>query len=616
MASNSQLYDNIFERIRAPLAEAVDDALSSLHQSSGTPLLRLEACLDQDHSEATQGAQKEAKRTTLATIELSSFQRRRGTAEGGTDVEQNHSDQETQPQRPLSNENRPVLKSYRLKRRKVVGGLRLARSAPPTRVASPERETSRRLTSNFRHFPKRNAQTTIYKQQMSPFERLIVGIWEQIHGTPELNPSDWVDLLHQVNQPGATTSIWDVDSRHGIPDSRSILGDGNFRRMNVCCRRITQASRQCRSLEVIVQAQWIQCYEEQVQKLMVEDPDLSLSKGRATVQAQACKDFGWSLKELRNKMAIWRGYDSIREAGGWVPLIFAGMGLYRFCKYRLGFCPQNIATLKRLRLRFEVAADTIHPEWRLLLSIIGKPTTRVYHGHPCDWVVSKDSQPIPLADTYSQWTPAFRFEHLEESTIDEQAWGLIDPRTENSHVQWTLPRQFSCKKCGSTQSNDVSTNECLCFPALFGSGLRKPCPVQVFRTENGRNNGLLACCPFERGAAIGEFVGVITQGIRHLDVMQCSGPAVTYQIWQGHKGNYTRFINHSCQPNSQYEPFLWLGVQRHVLVSKGILAGDEITVDYSDDYWNHLDKECLCGETSCRFKTRNERIPGEQGPTR
>ncbi|KIV94985.1 hypothetical protein PV10_02694 [Exophiala mesophila] len=411
-------------------------------------------------------------------------------------------------------------------------------------------------------------------------------------------------------------SICDVDSRHGAPGVLSILGDGDFRKLNVCCRRITQASRCCRSLEVIVQAQWIQCYEEQVQKLVVEDPDLSLTKGRAIVQAQACKDFGWSLKELRNKMAIWRGYDSIREAGGWVPLIFAGMGLYRFCKYRLGFCPQNIATLKRLRLRFEVAADTIHPEWRLLLSIIGKPTTRVYHGHPCDWVVSKDSPPIPLADTYSQWTPDFKFEHLEDSTIDEQAWGLIDPRTENRHVQWTLPRQFSCEKCGSTQSNDVSTNECLCFPALFGSGLRKPCPVQVFRTEDGRNNGLLACCPFERGAAIGEFVGVITQGIRRLDVMQCSGPAATYQIWQGHKGNYTRFINHSCQPNSQYERFPWLGVERHVLVSKGILAGDEITVDYSNDYWNHLDKECLCGETSCRFKTRNGRIPGEQGPTR
>lgn len=70
MASTSQLYDNIFERIRAPLAEAVDDALSSLHQSSGTPLLRLEACLDHDHSEAAQGAQKEAKRTTLVSLML------------------------------------------------------------------------------------------------------------------------------------------------------------------------------------------------------------------------------------------------------------------------------------------------------------------------------------------------------------------------------------------------------------------------------------------------------------------------------------------------------------------------------------------------------------------
>ncbi|KIV94984.1 hypothetical protein PV10_02693 [Exophiala mesophila] len=190
MALNSQLYDNIFERIRAPLAEAVDDALSSLHQNSGTPLLRLEACLDHDHSEAAQGAQKEAKRTTLATIELSSFRRRGGSVEGGTDVEQNHSDQETQHQRRLSNDSRLLQNSYRLKRRKVVGGLRLARPAPPTRVASPERETSRRLTSNFRHFPKRNAQTIIYNQEMSHFERLIVGIWEQIHGTPELNPSD------------------------------------------------------------------------------------------------------------------------------------------------------------------------------------------------------------------------------------------------------------------------------------------------------------------------------------------------------------------------------------------------------------------------------------------
>ena len=80
----------------------------------------------------------------------------------------------------------------------------------------------------------------------------------------------------------------------------------------------------------------------------------------------------------------------------------------------------------------------------------------------------------------------------------------------------------------------------------------------------------------------------------------------SYQIWQGRQGNFTRFVNHSCHPNSQYERFLWLGQQRVVLVSKGIDAGSEITVDYSDRYWMNLDKKCLCGETCCRFKDREE----------
>jgi len=66
-------------------------------------------------------------------------------------------------------------------------------------------------------------------------------------------------------------------------------------------------------------------------------------------------------------------------------------------------------------------------------------------------------------------------------------------------------------------------------------------------------------------------------------------------------GNYTRFINHSCAPNSQFQKFTWLGTERILLVSKGIDAGEEITVDYSHEYWEGLDKKCLCGEACCRY---------------
>lgn len=77
-----------------------------------------------------------------------------------------------------------------------------------------------------------------------------------------------------------------------------------------------------------------------------------------------------------------------------------------------------------------------------------------------------------------------------------------------------------------------------------------------------------------------------------------------YQIYQGQMGNFTRFINHSCRPNSQFERFYWRGRERIVVVSRGVAAGQEVTVDYSDRYWERLDKRCLCGEGCCRFGRR------------
>ncbi|TKA47390.1 SET domain-containing protein [Cryomyces minteri] len=146
-----------------------------------------------------------------------------------------------------------------------------------------------------------------------------------------------------------------------------------------------------------------------------------------TALEEACQDFAWSEKELRNKMSIWRGYKELKDAGGWAVLVFTGMGIYRFCKYRVSFNTEALIRLKKLRQRLEVAADTIHPRWRQLLSIIGESTQRTYSGHPHDWVVT-DAEPIPLRETYLQWDPDFTFEHLDWSVVDRNAWEDRDPR--------------------------------------------------------------------------------------------------------------------------------------------------------------------------------------------
>ena len=143
---------------------------------------------------------------------------------------------------------------------------------------------------------------------------------------------------------------------------------------------------------------------------------------------------------------------------------------------------------------------------------------------------------------------------------------------------------------------------------------------------------------------MGEFVGLITSGLEGMDVMVGQTDRATYQIWQGKQGNHTRFVNHSCEPNAQFERFVWLGKQRIVLASRGIEAGEEITVDYGETYWQvslssleeslrcwmyrsphaansdvifqNLDKICRCGTPGCRYKDRQREAQKLLTPSR
>ncbi|KAF4832438.1 SET domain-containing protein [Colletotrichum tropicale] len=506
-------------------------------------------------------------------------------------------------------------------RRKGTGSLRPIRGVG--RVIEEEPDTQRQMQV-ANSFPKRAKiqADVVFIPQQSSIDKFVVSIWEQIHGGISLDPQSLLEQW-QLTATAATATINNAGKIHvpeqlelGLLQPPTVIDgtmaevdmEGTFNRSNIFCRKVTQASRACRSIEVIVQARWIEHFDSYVDLLAITNPGMSPTKRRKAALIEACNDFGWSEKELRNKMAIWRGYKEIKDAGGWAALVFAGMGLYRFCKYRVGFNPDSMQRLRCLRPRIEVAADTLHPTWRQLLMIVGETAQRRFCGHPHDWVVRQDgSDPVPLRSTYLEYDPYFSFEQLEHSVMDMSAWGTDDPR-------WVPPinavacvqGMHTCHSCGQEQSEDPKINSCYCFPTLFGSGRRSPCPVQVFRTPDGRNNGLSALCPFERGAAIGEFIGLITKDLRDMDVMDSSTGVRAYQIWQGRQGNFTRFVNHSCKSNAQFQQFVWMSTQRIILVSKGIEAGQEVTVDYSGSYWRGLDKECLCGEACCRYRNNRE----------
>ncbi|KAI1342215.1 hypothetical protein F5Y15DRAFT_374540 [Xylariaceae sp. FL0016] len=488
--------------------------------------------------------------------------------------------------------------------RSAISSLRPSRGG----ITIAEDNTQRQMQiSNGNYTKRRKAEPVGYALKPSTLDKLIVGIWEQIHGGINIDPQELLGQFMTTpllqGAPGDSSETISLGLIQ--PNGGSVFQPGRpFNDTNIFCRKVTQASRTCRSIEVIVQGRWVEHFDAYVNHLKMANPSISETKHRKAVLIEACNDFGWTEKELRNKMAVWRGYKEIKDAGGWAALIFAGMGIYRFCKYRIGFDSDSIQRLRNLRPALEVAADTMHPNWRQLLAIVGESTDRIYHGHTHNWVVCLDgSSPVPLHTTYLQWDPFFSFRHIEECLVDEQAWGCDDPRwSPPTDVLTRVSSLAICDCCGKEQSDDARLNNCYCFPSLFGSAKVTPSPVMVFCTSNGRSNGLMALCPFERGAAIGEFVGIVTRGLQDVDVMESTSGSTKYQIWQGQQGNFTRFVNHSCVANAQYQRFTWLDTQRIILVSKGIGAGEEITVDYSDKYWKGLDKNCLCGEKSCRYR--------------
>ncbi|KAH9832401.1 SET domain-containing protein [Teratosphaeria destructans] len=485
-----------------------------------------------------------------------------------------------------SEDEAPMDSSRPSKRRRATGGLTVgARHAQEDPTGAP----SRRFESDSRVFPQRKKRLSENPLlQPSTLDKFINGIWESIYSGVRMDPAEVIEQWQAIESSGQPRLLMEAEHELALRDPSMV--QNIFGRMNMLTRKISQTSRTCRSLEVIVQAYWVQCFDDRVVELA---ESMTREKAKKAAIAEACVDLAWNEKELRNKMGIWRGYHDIQSTAGWAALVFAGMGLYRFCKYRT-FTEDTFQKLKALRHRFEVAADTLHPGWRNLLSIIGAPTQRLYTGHPHDWVVNGPGHtPIALPETYRQWDPHFSYTHLENSTIDEDVWGQYDPRM---IAAGTSGEAHKCQACGEIQSEDVKLNECRCFPDLYGGVKAGSAPVQVFRTPNGKNNGLIACLPFERGTAIGEFVGQVTSGLANLDVMVGTTDRATYQIWQGKAGNHIRFVNHSCQPNSQFERFVWLGTQRIVLVSKGIEAGDEITVDYSDTYWKVRPK---CSDVGC-----------------
>lgn len=107
----------------------------------------------------------------------------------------------------------------------------------------------------------------------------------------------------------------------------------------------------------------------------------------------------------------------------------------------------------------------------------------------------------------------------------------------------------------------------------------------VKRTPYGAGRGLFATGPIKKADFIIEYIGeklpnsiADTLGTRYLFDLENGFTIDGSPMW-----NTARWINHSCKPNAETELDEEKG-RVYVFATRAIEAGEEITMDYGDEY--------------------------------
>ena len=121
--------------------------------------------------------------------------------------------------------------------------------------------------------------------------------------------------------------------------------------------------------------------------------------------------------------------------------------------------------------------------------------------------------------------------------------------------------------------------------------------VSIRFIDEGVGFGVFAAQKITPCSFVGEYVGVIKE--RKKKELNGKIHVMRYTVWEmGRRkfivdaekmGNFTRFINHSEEPNLSLQSVYWRGIPRMIFVAiKEIPEGAQLTFDYGTFFW----KEC------------------------
>ena len=208
-------------------------------------------------------------------------------------------------------------------------------------------------------------------------------------------------------------------------------------------------------------------------------------------------------------------------------------------------------------------------------------------------------------------------ERLTQHTIANHCCGgyemisdVIWPKSHSQQCSDLIPAEK--RTCLDNNNDGIECTEYNCVHGGKGCDNRKyltPHLTSCYPRKSHLIDGI-ELVAFERIPGlvyIGQYAGVILEDgdekRNDMYIMKMNLSNRSVLVDSSKKGNLTRFINHSCNPNCEYLHRTVEGTdQIWIKTKRDIKAGDTLTCNYGWDpkYWE--DTPCMCGYKECKFK--------------
>lgn len=226
----------------------------------------------------------------------------------------------------------------------------------------------------------------------------------------------------------------------------------------------------------------------------------------------------------------------------------------------------------------------------------GDVTEGSIHCHPHDFIVPENSLPLKR--------PCHNGRELFNNT-EECEYSSSRFRNKEVPSGWPAGKEYpsdptitdgDCWICERT--------DCDCNPANSPQGVLKP--LVELRYYGKKGAGICALQPIEPRLLLDEYVGrlyppcYMGDPVYALAIETKEGDVIGL-VSAATIGNWTRFINHSCDPNTRFKSIkIGKRARMMIMARREIRMFEELTVDYNDEYFKG-EMTCQCGSPICRY---------------